>query len=91
MLIAPPVFQILDAKHPRLAIGAIADGSADLRVAISTRSIEPVIALAARHIGFQIIDVIDRRVARRCIKMRGTIAPVAQGHVVVDADDIDTA
>ena len=49
--------------------------------------VEPVVAFTALHIGLEILKVVDRAPFR--IEVILPIAPIAQRHVVVDANEID--
>ena len=87
MGVAPPVHQILDAPHPGLAIGTIADRRARAGAAVGVAGIVPVIALATGDVGAEIVAVV-RAVPVGRIRP-AAIAPVAQRPVAVDADGID--
>ena len=87
MGIAPPGAHILEAKHPVLAIGPVADRRSLLILPVGITGIEPVITLAAFHIGVQIGGIINRRIERR-VQVLAAIAPVRQRHIPVNADKI---
>src|SRR6185437_10454580 len=59
MGIAPPAHEVLEAPHPGLAIGAIADRRADIGDPVGSRGVVPVEALAAGNIGAQIGGIVD--------------------------------
>src|SRR5437660_5663366 len=87
--LAPPGPHILEAIDPRLAVGAVSDGGADLRVAIGPARIIPVIAFAAGDPAAQVVAIIDRIDSGKPVEMLRAVAPVGDRHVVVDADEID--
>jgi len=87
MGIFPPIANVFVAVDPRFRPRPIGDGRANLRRAGLGRMIIPIIAFAALNIQAQIVEIIDR--APASIRMIVTITPIRQGHIIVDADEID--
>ena len=87
MRVGPPADQVLVAKDPVLAVGAVGDRQALLRVATRGIGVVPVEALAARDVRLQVVEAVDR--SRHGIRVAGAVAPVRERHVVVDADEVD--
>ncbi len=84
----PPAADVLVAVDPRLIIGTIRDWRADLRRLGLGGMVVPVIALAALDIGLEVVEIIDRGPLLR-VEVILVLAPVAERHVIVDADEID--
>ena len=88
VVVFPPAAQILVAPDPVLGpFAVIGNRRAALLFAVKGRCIEPVIPLAPRDIGGQVIQVGDTAPVR--VGMVGAIAPIRQRHVIVDADHVD--
>ena len=88
MGLAPPAAHILITPDPWLAVSTIGDGRPHLRLAIGFALVEPVEAFAPRHIAHKVVEVVPAR-PQSCVGMRLSVAPVRQGHIVVDAHRID--
>ncbi|MNI03374.1 hypothetical protein D3C73_562750 [compost metagenome] len=86
--VRPPALQILVAPDPGLAVGAVLDRRALLRLAIRRAGVEPVVSLAPRRLGGQ-IGRVRRPLERRRVQPAVARAPVAHRRIPVDADVID--
>src|SRR5690606_38608175 len=86
--VAPPALDILVAEHPGLA-GAVRYRGSHLRVTVGLAGVIPVKAFAAGQIASEIIEIVDRRVPVKLVKMSVPVTPVRQRPVAIDADCID--
>ncbi len=87
MRAAPPVPDVLDAEHPRLA-EPVGDRRARLRGACGIVGVVPVVGVAAAQVAREIVEVVDR-LRDLPVEMRAAVAPVGERRVVVDADHVD--
>src|SRR5262249_5972670 len=83
----PEIPQILLPKDPGLA-EPVGDCGSPLRIPGGIVDVKPVIALTTRKIIGKIFHTM-RTIGQGAVELVGTIAPIRQGRVVVDADDVD--
>ena len=87
MRMRPPAGEILDAKAPGLAIGAVGNRQPLLRATRGVIRIIPVEALARGRAAQEIVAIVDAGGFLR-IEMARPVAPVGQRQISVDADKI---
>ena len=92
MVIQPPVANVLLPEHPRLAVGHINNGGSDLVVPVRLAGVIPVVEFPAFNVGFQVFVVVGRHdiVGRVVVKMVDPVPPVCKGHIVVNANEVNT-
>ena len=92
MGIGPPIGHILDAIDPWLVMGAIGYRQPRPVVACGNIGIIPIMALTTAQSGphGSIVASFARTIAIGCQHFGVFVAPIGQGHVVVDADGSDS-